>query len=83
MIEAFEDAAAGCGADLVATRPVQAERQTVEQDHRHADPLKPRVDSCQGVLEQVQQELKDKPLSVDDRGQTDRVIILVNPNPNP
>ena len=49
MIKAFEDAAARGLADLVLARLVHAERQTVQQDHAHADPLKPRDVTSQGV----------------------------------
>jgi len=55
VIEAVEDAAARRRADVVAARPVHAERQAVEQDHAHADPLEPRdpPHSCQGVSAQM------------------------------
>jgi len=49
VIEAFEDAAARRRAHLVAARLVHAQRHAVEQDHAHADPLKPRAVSGQGV----------------------------------
>ena len=42
VVEAFEDAAARSLTDLVLARSIHAQRQTVQQDHAHADPLKPR-----------------------------------------
>ena len=57
VIEAFEDAAARRRAHLVAARLVHAQRYAVEQDHAHADPLKPRAVSGQGVR-LIQQKLE-------------------------
>jgi len=51
MIKALEDAAARGLADLVLARLVHAQRQTVQQDHAHADPLKPRDVASQGVAQ--------------------------------
>ena len=42
VVEADQDATADRRADLVDARLVHAERQTVEQDHAHTDPLEPR-----------------------------------------
>jgi len=42
VIEAFEDATACRLADFVLARSIHSQRQAVQQDHAHADPLKPR-----------------------------------------
>ena len=49
VIEAFQDAAACRLTDLVLTWSVHPERQAVQQDHAHADPLKPRDTISQGI----------------------------------
>jgi len=44
VIEGFQDATSQRRADDVLTRLKHAQSHAVEQDHRHADSLKPRAD---------------------------------------
>jgi len=60
VIEAFEDAAACRLADLVLTWTVHPERHAVQQDHAHADPLKPRNISSQGRSTNSEQPVQSK-----------------------
>jgi len=48
VVEDVKHSAAHGGTDLIGARPVEAERQTVEQDHAHAHPLEPRASPRQG-----------------------------------
>jgi len=54
MVEAFKDAATCRLTDLVLTRSVHSESYAVQQNHAHADPLKPRDVNGQEV-QQIQQ----------------------------
>ena len=49
----MQDATARGGAHLVGARPVQTERQTVEEDHSHAEPLEPRSNDARQGLTRV------------------------------